>query len=123
MLEDLGYVTSAQQEGKRVYSITDEGRRYLADQQTTIDDIRERVTAGWEAASRPEVAELMRELRELAGALFNHATRGTLQDPERLKQLTGIVQRARAEVESLARQQPAPSATPPSPESPEPRMV
>jgi len=123
MLEDLGYVTSTQQDGKRIYAITDEGRRYLAEQQPTIDDIRERVTAGWEAASRPEVAELMRELRELAGALFSHATRGALQDPERLKQLTSIVQHARAEVESLARQQqPAPS-TPPSPESTEPRMV
>ena len=29
MLEDLGYVTSSQQEGKKVYAITDEGRRYL----------------------------------------------------------------------------------------------
>jgi DNA-binding PadR family transcriptional regulator len=26
MLEDMGYVTSEQQDGKRVYSITDEGR-------------------------------------------------------------------------------------------------
>src|SRR5215831_18041163 len=38
MLEDLGYVTSTQQEGKKVYSITDEGRRYLTEQQSTIDD-------------------------------------------------------------------------------------
>src|SRR5207302_2632413 len=53
MLEDLGYVTSAQQEGKKVYSITDEGRRYLADQQPVVDDIRDRISAGWDAASRP----------------------------------------------------------------------
>src|SRR5579859_1634908 len=42
MLEDLGYVTSSQQEGKKIYSITDEGRKYLVDQQSTVDDIRSR---------------------------------------------------------------------------------
>src|SRR5204863_10191366 len=39
MLEDLGYVTSSQEEGKKVYSITEEGRRYLGEQQSTVDDI------------------------------------------------------------------------------------
>lgn len=107
MLEDLGYVTSSQQDGKRVYSITDEGRRYVADQQTTLDDIRERISAGWDAASRPEVADLMHELRQLARALFQQATGGAWHDPERLKQLSQIVQRARAEVDALAERPPA----------------
>src|SRR6267378_2189115 len=83
MLEDLGYVTSSQQEGKKVYAITDEGRRYLVEQQSTIDDIRSRISAGWDAASRPEVADLMHELQMLARALFRHGTRGALQDPDR----------------------------------------
>src|SRR5919199_2644785 len=71
MLEDLGYVSSSQQEGKKVYTITDEGRRYLSEQQPIIDDIRSRITAGWEAASRPEVSDLMHELQMLARALFH----------------------------------------------------
>src|SRR3979409_2501724 len=49
MLEDLGYVTSNQQDGKKVYSITDEGRRYLEEQSSTVDDIRSRIAAGWDA--------------------------------------------------------------------------
>ena len=77
MLEDLGYVTSSQQEGKKVYSITDEGRRYLAEQQSTVDDIRSRITAGWDAAQRPEVADLMHELQQLAAGAVppGHARR------------------------------------------------
>jgi DNA-binding PadR family transcriptional regulator len=121
MLEDLGYVSSSQQEGKKVYSITDEGRRYLTEQQSTIDDIRSRITAGWDAASRPEVSDLMHELQMLGRALFRHGTRGALHDPERLKRLRDIVARARAEVESLPddRQTVPPTGAPPS----EPRMV
>jgi DNA-binding PadR family transcriptional regulator len=118
MLEDLGYVTSSQQEGKKVYSITDEGRRYLSEQQSTIDDIRTRISAGWEAASRPEVSDLMHELQQLARALFHHGTRGALHDPERLKRLREIVARARAEVESMGE-----SPQTPSRPSGEPRIV
>jgi DNA-binding PadR family transcriptional regulator len=120
MLEDLGYVTSNQEEGKKVYSITDEGRAYLTDQASTIDDIRARITAGWDAAQRPEMADLMHELRELARALFRQGTRGALKDPERLKKLRAIVSQARAEVEKLGDERPAsPAGAPPS----EPRMV
>jgi DNA-binding PadR family transcriptional regulator len=121
MLEDLGYVSSSQQEGKKVYSITDEGRRYLDEQKSTMDDIRSRIAAGWDAASRPEVSDLMHELQMLARALFRHGTRGALHDPERLKRLREIVARARAEVEALSedRAQAPSTGAPPS----EPRMV
>jgi DNA-binding PadR family transcriptional regulator len=121
MLEDLGYVTSSQQEGKKVYSITDEGRRYLVDQQSTVDDIRSRITAGWDAASRPEVADLMHEMQMLARALFRNGTRGALQDPERLKKLREILLTARNQIDALADERPTtpPTGAPPS----EPRIV
>ena len=122
MLEDLGYVTSTQQEGKKVYTITDEGRRYLTEQQSTVDDIRSRIAAGWDAAQRPEVSDLMHEVQQLARALFRQGTRN-LQDADRLKKLREIVARTRAEVEALERESQAtpsaPTAAPPS----EPRMV
>src|SRR5579859_3136036 len=105
MLEDLGYVSSSQQEGKKIYTITDEGRRYLEEQKSTVDDIRDRITAGWDAAQRPEVSDLMHEVQQLARALFRLGTRN-LHDPERLKRLREIVARTRAEVETLE-QQPA----------------
>ena len=114
MLEDLGYVSSSQQEGKKVYTITDEGRRYLEEQKSTVDDIRERIAAGWEAAQRPEVSDLMHELQQLGRALFRHGTRGALHDPERLKRLRDIVARARAEVEAVGDERPTttPSSAP-----------
>jgi DNA-binding PadR family transcriptional regulator len=121
MLEDLGYVTSTQQEGKKVYTITDEGRRYLAKQQPTVDDIRSRITAGWDAAQRPEVADLMHEVQQLARALFRLGTR-SLHEPERLKKLREIVARTRAELETFENESRGASSTPGAPPS-EPRMV
>jgi DNA-binding PadR family transcriptional regulator len=118
MLEDLGYVTSAQQEGKKVYSITDEGRSYLADQQPVVDDIRDRISAGWDAASRPEVADLMHELQMIGRALFRHGTHGALQNPERLKHLRDILHSARNEIDALDEQPAAATSTPPTPDTP-----
>jgi DNA-binding PadR family transcriptional regulator len=115
MLEDLGYVTSTQHEGKKVYTITDAGRGYLEEQKSTVDDIRDRIAAGWDAAQRPEVSDLMHEAQQLARALFRQGTRN-LQDTERLKRLRDIVARARSEVEALEAQ---PAGTPAS----DPRIV
>jgi DNA-binding PadR family transcriptional regulator len=122
MLEDLGYVSSTQQEGKKVYTITDEGRRYLEEQKSTVDDIRERIASGWEAAQRPEVADLMHEVQQLARALFREGTR-SIHDIDRLRQLREIVARTRAEVEALTYQRPSTTTTPTGAPPSEPRMV
>ena len=119
MLEDLGHVTSTQQEGKKVYTITAEGLRYLEEQRSTVDDIRSRISAGWDAAQRPEVSDLMHEVQQLARALFRQGTRN-LQDPDRLKRLRAIVAAARAEVEALdAAGSVSPTGAPPS----DPRII
>ena len=119
MLEDLGYVTSSQQDGKKIYTITDEGRRYLEEQKSTVDDIRERISSGWEAAQRPEVSDLMHEVQQLARALFRLGTRN-LHDPARLKRLREIVAQTRAELETFENEpRTTPSGAPPS----DPRMV
>src|SRR5918998_2066865 len=46
LLEDQGYVTSSQQDGKKVYTVTEAGRAFLAERQETLDAIRARTEAG-----------------------------------------------------------------------------
>lgn len=44
LLEDLGYASVATEDGgKKVYSITDEGRKYLEENKDAVDDIFERI--------------------------------------------------------------------------------
>jgi DNA-binding PadR family transcriptional regulator len=101
LLEDQGYVTSTQQDGKRVYAITDEGRRFLADREDVVQGIRDRMGAGWGPKAHPEVAELMQEVQSLGRLLFQQATRGALRDPEKVRQLRDVVHRARTEIETI----------------------
>jgi len=95
------------------------GRRYLAEQESPLDDIRSRITAGWEAAQQPEVADVMHEVQQMLRALFRSGTR-SLQSPERLRRLRELVARHRAELEAFDNEpRTAPTGAPPS----EPRMV
>jgi DNA-binding PadR family transcriptional regulator len=68
MLEDMGYLTSTQQEGKRVYALTEEGRAFLERGQATLKEVEERFgdwRCLWAAVyrAREEVEAILREER------------------------------------------------------------
>jgi len=63
LLEDMGYVKSAEQEGKRVYSITEDGKKFLKERQETMGRIRGQMDDWGRTGSREELREAMRELR------------------------------------------------------------
>jgi DNA-binding PadR family transcriptional regulator len=111
LLEDLGYVTASEQEGKRVYTITDDGRRFLTEQQSALDDIHGRLRRDW-APERAEMRELMQELRELARSLLRlrHGSHGGPVDAERVRRLREIVARTRKDVEALFDERPESSS-------------
>ena len=108
LLEDQGYVTSSQQDGKRVYAITDEGRRFLEERAETLEGIHARTSAGWGGDAHAELGALAGELGELARSLFRQSTHRALQDPERVRRLRAAVARARADIESILAGDPTP---------------
>lgn len=101
LLEDQGYLTSSEQEGKRVYTITDEGRAFLAERSQTVDDLHARVREGWGSMANPEMRDLVNEVRQLGQFIFRQGARGALGDPEKLRRLREVVARTRHEIEGI----------------------
>ncbi|HZS93849.1 MAG TPA: helix-turn-helix transcriptional regulator [Chloroflexota bacterium] len=99
LLEDQGYVTSTQQDGKRVYTITDAGRDFLKERSDTVEDVWARVPRG--PRFTPEMRDLVHEFRQLAQLLFSQATEGGLNDPHKVSQLRDVIARARREIEGI----------------------
>ncbi|HET9220851.1 MAG TPA: PadR family transcriptional regulator [Roseiflexaceae bacterium] len=102
MLEDRGFVTVSEVEGKKVHSITDAGRAFLAEGQQ-----EERGEPGrrgfWQA---PDVdwatlSEMRQEMLQLR-LLFGLACRGAMQDPEKLRRLRALLEQIRAELRDIA---------------------
>ena len=120
MLEEGGFVTGSEVEGKKVYTITDAGRTLLAD-----NPRNEGGFAGppWarghgrdERTPRPEMHALAVEAGEV-GRLFAIAVRASFNNPEQMKRLRGIIERTRGELNALIANEPA-SAAPDQPAAP-----
>jgi DNA-binding PadR family transcriptional regulator len=103
LLEDQGYVTSTEQDGKRIYSITEEGRRFLHERAEAVEDVRSRMAGPWGMKFTPELRDLADEMRQIGQMLFAQGAHGALGDPEKVRQLRQVVSRARSEMEAIFR--------------------
>jgi len=111
MLEDMGYARAIPEEGgKKVYEITDEGRKYLAEHSTTVDDIFERIARFVEGFTDTPMMELNQAFQRLARTTYKTAT-SHLGEKETLERLRDIIRWAADEVEAATKQ--APPAPPP----------
>jgi DNA-binding PadR family transcriptional regulator len=100
MLEDMGAVTSEQQEGRKVYSITDAGRQLLEEQRDLVDGIAGRVRDWMHRGKSPELRETMREMGSL-WSIIGRAAPQIVNDPEKLKRVRELIARTREELRDI----------------------
>jgi DNA-binding PadR family transcriptional regulator len=104
MLEDQGFVTPTQHDGKRVYTITEEGRKFLEERREHVDNIWSR--GGTAEANGEELRELFDTLGSVFGMLRRSARR-IWDEPSKLSRIREVVQRAQREIEAIV-EEPAP---------------
>lgn len=102
MLADMGWVQAHERDGKRIFAITPEGRGFLAEHGTVLEDVRQRVGAWPSTSTREELGEVGQELRRLRQALGKGRAR---MDVERLRRVREIIARARREVDAVLREE------------------
>ncbi|MGH7636525.1 MAG: PadR family transcriptional regulator [Gemmatimonadaceae bacterium] len=101
MLEDLGYAqVAADGGGRKVYSITPEGRTYLAAHAETVDSIFDRIARFVDGFLDTPMMEVNAAFRRLSRAAYGHASRN-VNDRARLAKVKEILDRAATELEQL----------------------
>jgi DNA-binding PadR family transcriptional regulator len=118
MLLDMDYVTATEQDGKKIYAITDAGRAFVAERKAVIDEIRDRMGAWWSPEFRHELSSMKQELRDL-GRLFDRRMRIHWADPDRLRRIHAVINKARQDIEDILTQE-RPAAAASSGHDPEP---
>jgi DNA-binding PadR family transcriptional regulator len=104
MLEDLGYARAMPEEGgRKIYEITDEGRKHLEEHSATVDDIFERIAKFVEGFFDAPMADLKRAMANLGRATFYVASRSP-NDRERIARISEILKGAAAEIERLTQE-------------------
>lgn len=98
MLEDMGYVKSSEQDGKKIYTITAEGLKFLNERESTVDKIKENMKNWWSAENRDEMKEMGRELGRIGRLIAHKAHR---VDRKKLVKIREIISHAGEEIEAV----------------------
>ena len=103
LLEDLGYASVAVEDGgKKIYSITDEGRAYLAQNRSAVDDIFERIAELGSTFLSDAVMDLNRGIRDIAQATYKGAPR-VFRDKDAVAKIKEALDRAAREIDEIVR--------------------
>jgi DNA-binding PadR family transcriptional regulator len=102
-LEETGYVTSAQQDGKKICTITDEGRRFLAEREKETEGMKDHMHdwwGGWRQEVHEDLREIWQTFGDLGGLIGRTARRA---GSEKLRQVREILSNATKEIERILR--------------------
>jgi DNA-binding PadR family transcriptional regulator len=103
MLEDEGYLSSEERDGKKVYTITDEGRAYLEENKDVVEDVFERVEQFTDRFFGRDMKKLSKSFSRIAQLTLDEAFRwGTGR--EDLEAMTEVLERAAEELDQIRRQ-------------------
>ncbi|HEV2146379.1 MAG TPA: PadR family transcriptional regulator [Longimicrobiaceae bacterium] len=101
LLEDLGYARARTEEGNRkVYEITEEGRRHLEENRSAVDDIFGRVDELASFFFGPAMSGLGRAFGNLGRATFRAGMRHQ-GDEQWVRRVQEILERAARDVEGI----------------------
>ncbi len=98
LLEDMGYVKSSEQDGKKVYTITDEGRQFLAGREETVAKIRGRMREWWGSQAHSEFRDTLHELRDVAFLVGRNARK---LDADKIGKIKEIMHKACQDIENI----------------------
>ena len=93
MLEDEGYLTVEEDQGKKIYTITDEGLAHLGDNEDVVDDVFDRVDHFTDRFFGDDMRALSRSFSKLAQLTFDQALQWGAA-PEDLARMNEIIEKA-----------------------------
>ncbi len=98
LLEDMGYVKSSDQDGKRVYTITAEGLNFLKEREETVDKIKDHMRNWWGQGHREEFRDTFRELAGLGRLIGRKADQ---MDADKWAKIKAIIDKACSDIEEI----------------------
>jgi DNA-binding PadR family transcriptional regulator len=87
MLEELGYASLQERDGKKVYSITEEGNNFLSERKDLADEVRSQIKSRWSFRNIGRMATLMKEYHGLEDVIGRGIRTLDADKTERIRQV------------------------------------
>jgi len=101
LLEEMGYATVAQAEGnKKLYAITDEGRAFLASNQSVMNIVLEKIAEAKRRVGGGTLPQIPRAIENFKLALQMRLAKEPLTDAQ-VARITAIIDAAAADIEQV----------------------
>jgi DNA-binding PadR family transcriptional regulator len=98
MLEEMGYTSSTERDGKKIYTITEQGRQFLVEQKESADEVRSHIKHHWSFKNIGRMAMMMKEYHALEHLL----SRGLRSlDADKIQRICETLTRAYQDIESI----------------------
>jgi len=98
MLEEMGYASAKERDGKKVYTITKEGTKFLSEQKDFTDEVKSHMRRHWNPENIGVFMEMMGEFGELARMMGRRARRVA---PDKMKRIREVISRASQEIKTI----------------------
>jgi DNA-binding PadR family transcriptional regulator len=98
LLEDLDYVSVSEQDGKKIYTITEKGKKFLQEHEETISKIKEQMHGWWGFEHRGELKEIFTEFREIGRLVITNSRQLSSDDWQKIKE---VLARTRQDLEGI----------------------
>lgn len=98
MLEEMGYAEATERDGKKIYTITEEGLKFLDERQDSADEVRSHMKSKWSFKNVGKMAMMMKEYHALEH-LLSRVLRS--QDAEKMQRVRQVLSDAYKEIEAI----------------------
>ena len=98
MLEEMGYAKATEQDGKKIYTITEQGHQFLAERKDLADEVKSQMKHRWSFKNIGRMAMVMKEyhaLEHLLGRGFRSL------DADKAQQIREVLSRTYQEIETI----------------------
>lgn len=104
LLEDMGLAKSSALDGRKIYTINEEGKRFLAERQETVDKIKGHIH-GWGLDNRTEFREMIRHMHNLVRLIAIRTRRRAHRfEPGKLTRINAVLSHACDDIEEILQQ-------------------
>jgi DNA-binding PadR family transcriptional regulator len=98
MLEEMGYASATERDGKKIYTITEEGLKFLDERKDSADEVRSQMKHKWSFKNIGKMAMMMKEYH----AMENLMKRGLrTMDADKMQRIRQVLIDAYGAIEDI----------------------
>jgi DNA-binding PadR family transcriptional regulator len=98
MLEEMGYANTTERDGKKIYTITEEGSKFLAERKEQAEEVRKHMKYHWNPENMDTIMDMMGDFKEL-GRMMKQRARSI--EADKMEKIREVIANATKDIKKI----------------------